>query len=309
MTDRNPLVYVITVVTYDMPWLTNYWSSLINTKYDNFKVLIIDNNSRDGSLELLRKYSVSYKNLEIIHNKRNCGIARANNIGVKFAISKGAEYIVLLNPDTKVDPYWLSYLVQAANSYEETGALSPFQYNYDGKYLDPTFLTTFEGNKGILEDIERKLFKHKYDVNIGMSAAILIKKDIFSIVGFFDELYFIYGDEYDFFRRMVNKGYKIYVIPKSKIYHRSSITHIDTMSQRAKFYYQRGKFLYCLKDPTKSYWNIFLTYIKEVAFIIKSNNRDLLSDINYFLTFISVQFWIFLHLPLIFISRNRDMHY
>ncbi len=104
----KPKVAVIVLNYQGRRWLEVCFSKLFETEYESFQPILVDNASTDGSVELVRE---KFPSLEIILNQENCGFAEGNNIGIRRALTSGADYVVLLNPDTRVTPQWLGDLV------------------------------------------------------------------------------------------------------------------------------------------------------------------------------------------------------
>jgi GT2 family glycosyltransferase len=102
----NKLVSIIILIYNNEKDLAECIPSILNQTYKNFELLIVDNGSTDGSVELVK---TRYPGIRLIETGANLGYAGGNNIGFKEA--KG-DYIVVINPDTFVDPDWLYYLIR-----------------------------------------------------------------------------------------------------------------------------------------------------------------------------------------------------
>ena len=125
----QPLVYVIVLNYNGRRWLKNCFDALLKTKYDNYRIVLIDNASNDGSVEIVRS---EFSQIEVIVNHSNLGFSEGNNIGVRKALMEGAEYVVLLNPDTKVEPEWLKELIAVGEAESSIGILGGVQLEYEG---------------------------------------------------------------------------------------------------------------------------------------------------------------------------------
>jgi len=296
---NSPKIAVITVIANSKKWLEAYYESLSKTKYSNYFVIIVDNASEDGGASfLLEKSHNVNKKIKIIRNSKNLGFARANNIAIKYALDRGVDYIALLNPDTKVEPFWLSTLVQVAESESEIGILSPLQYDYDADRVNNLFMTIFDLESSIFQDIEHGILKDKYATKQVVGAAVLIKKSVFMTIGYFDTLFFLYGEEYDFCRRALFNNFKIYVVAKSIIHHWSAFSCPNSLSRMKEYYYRRGNFLYFLKNPNiffpKLVCGYYLWHMLKIARRLK-----LFKSLSSIVDFFVFQLWILWHLPLI----------
>ena len=115
--------------------------SVFKLDYPNFEVIVVDNGSKDNSAEVIH---TTHPQVLLIENKENLGYAGGNNIGMRYAMDHGADYIWLLNNDTIFDPYTLDKIVASCESCEEIGLVSPVIYYDDisekiqfiGSYMD-----------------------------------------------------------------------------------------------------------------------------------------------------------------------------
>ena len=102
--------------------------SIFNSSYDNLEVIVVDNDSKDGSPELLREQFGNKINL--IMTGKNLGFSGANNIGISKALENGCEYVVLLNNDTLIDKDLISNMIKASKE-ENNAVISPKIYLKD----------------------------------------------------------------------------------------------------------------------------------------------------------------------------------
>src|SRR5262245_65434230 len=124
----HPLVYVIVVNYNCRHWLGDCFETLLATDYPNFKAVLVDNASTDGSADFVRD---RFPQVEIISNEANYGFSVGNNIGVSVALAAGAGYVALLNSDTKVEPRWLGEIISVGESQTEIGVLGSVQIRYE----------------------------------------------------------------------------------------------------------------------------------------------------------------------------------
>jgi len=180
----------------------------------NYQVIVVDNNSTDGSIEYLE----SLDWIDLIKNDDNLGYARACNQGIKKGNS---EYILLLNSDIRVTEGWLKPLVEMASSDDEIAVVGPKLINEAGEIVGAgvTELDETCSPRGWKEeDSDGKYDEVEECVSVG-GAAYLIKRELIPEIGLFDERYFFYFEETDYSLRVREKGYKVIYCPKSKIYH------------------------------------------------------------------------------------------
>ncbi|KKS64853.1 MAG: hypothetical protein UV67_C0015G0022 [Parcubacteria group bacterium GW2011_GWC1_43_12] len=242
-----PKVFIIIVNFNGWPDTLECLGSLEKVDYDNFEVVLIDN----ASTEKPPLYSVIpglTRNLKVrqIYNDFNLGFAGANNQGIKMAQGCGADYILLLNNDTTVEPDFLNKLVEAAQSDDKIGIIGPYIYYYDdpakiqfagGKInwsktrgehilqLNSDVIPAKAGiqiNSGLNSDLDSRFRGNDRPVSYITGCALMTKREVVEKIGPLSEDYFLYYEDTDWCQRAKNAGYKCAIVPESKIYHKQS---------------------------------------------------------------------------------------
>lgn len=302
-----PFVILAIIYTNEKEWLDNCLSSLLATDYPDFKIIAIDNASKDGSTQFIRD---KFSGIEVIVNNRNIGFTRAVNMAINIAIERNAKYLVTLNPDIKVTADWLNELVKIAEKDEDVGIAMPLHHDYSGDFLDPNILKILEKNIQYLKDKDTGNLKEKYEVTSAIAGCMMIRMSIVEKIGFMDPIYFLYGEDSDLSRRMVFHGYKIVVAMKSRILHWHRILHKDKLSKGASYLLFRNQFIYFLKDPNSPFlhnlWRYYFDKKEGMWGMVKSWAPISVSNWRYLVLAFLVQFWIFILLPIIFIRQMRD---
>lgn len=227
--------------------------SLKNSYYQNYFVIVIDNGSKvNPEEEILSKFS----SVKFIRNEKNLGFTGGMNKGIKAALQQGADYIWLLNNDTKVFSDTLSKLVGEAETDNKIGLVSPVveseNYTYFGTYLDiPTqtrrnFASTEEFNSA----------KEGSPQNICLwGTALLIKTEVISKVGLLDDAFFAYFEDMDFSLRVTSAGYKNLLCTDAMISHRKCDQSRIYYPDHYHFYMARNEYFFWMKhlqQPQKS---------------------------------------------------------
>lgn len=219
----------ISIVNYNGgKYLLSCLDSLEKVKEEvEFDVYVVDNASTDGSLE---KAKEKYPEFNFILNKENLGFGKAHNLVLKKAKT---PFILILNPDCEVFPGTLEYLIDYMDKNPKVGVCSPKIEKPDGT-LDiashrgfPTpwasFLYFFLKNDRLYHLTDRDMAKvHEIDSAVG--AFMLIRKSVLDKVGFFDEDYFLYGEDLDLCFRIKKAGFKVMYVPQVKIKHVKGIS-------------------------------------------------------------------------------------
>ena len=244
-------------------------TSLLQQTYQNFKIILIDNNSQDKSVEYVKR---NFPEVDILQCDKNNGNAKANNIGIKYSIKKyNPKYIAILNNDTKSDQDWLYYLIRAIESEDKISAVASHMLYYD----NPQIINSQGCTANIIGDgYDINIFKKRKDIKefqkrvlYPSAGAMLLKTNFLDKIGIFDERYFIYSEELDWGLRANLYGYKITFEEKAIVYHKGSSTF--TNNQLKKEYLCKRNALctiiknYELKTLIKVaillFWN-YLTY-------------------------------------------------
>lgn len=188
--------------------------------------VIIDNASTDGSLEYLR---TNYHEAHIIPNKENLGFAKANNLGIRYAIDNDADYVFLLNQDAWVDKETIACLVKAFSDNSQAGIVSPIHMNGQANGLDYGFCSYMP----IIfhSDAYMSSLKPYYSIKFVNAAAWMISQKCIRDVGGFDTLLFIhYNEDDNYCQRVLYHGYEIVLSTNCRMYHdrKNRIGYQDT---------------------------------------------------------------------------------
>jgi GT2 family glycosyltransferase len=214
--DASPKVFVVILNWDGKQRILSCLRSVFSLGYGNFEVVVVDNASRDGSLELARS---SFGRAHFIVNDRNVGFAAGMNVGIKFALSKGARYVWILNNDTVVGRDSLAELVDAAEKNEKA-ILSPLILTPTGKVWFSAGKIDFLRMRAMHVDPDVATREHDpYETGYLTGCALFLPREAFTDVGFFDERFFLYYEDADLSFRAKKNGYTLLVVPNSVIVH------------------------------------------------------------------------------------------
>ena len=236
----NPLVSII-ILNYNAGnLLLNCVDSVFKSTYPNFEVLVVDNISTDNSHITCKK---KFEKIRLIENKENFGYCEGNNIGIRNA---NGEFIVILNPDTIVEPDWLNHLMSAYNEFGE-GLYQPKFFSLNEKLvLQSTgnmlhiFGFGFAKDKGKIGD---EKIESVEKINYASGTCLFTSKIVLDKIGLLDPFLFLYHDDLDLGWRAAHIGINSFYVPKSIIYHAESYS-IKWSSK--KFYWLERNRKYCL---------------------------------------------------------------
>jgi GT2 family glycosyltransferase len=218
-----------------MQWIDKCLQSLLNSLYKT-EIIVIDNGSVDGTVDHIKQ---NYTLIKLIQAEKNLGFGQGNNIGLKIALQKKADYVFLLNQDAWVENDTIPKLLTAHGSNPSYGILSPIHLNGMGNDFDNHFYIYLKNsaiNKHSIENIKNK--KSGDDIISSPfvnAAAWFISLSCLQKTGGFDPIFFHYGEDDNYAQRAVYKGYKIGILPTANIYHdkeRPSLTQSASLQKK-----------------------------------------------------------------------------
>jgi GT2 family glycosyltransferase len=219
------------------------------TQHLQVEILVVDNNSTDGSVELLKS---KFKDVHLIDNQSNTGFAVANNQA--YALAKG-KYILLLNPDTIVAEDTLTVCYDFMEKHHDCGALAVRMIDGTGTFLPeskrgfPSPFVAFCKTFGLSTLFPTsKIFNRYYlghlgewqtcEIDVLAGAYMFMQKSALEKVGMLDEAFFMYGEDIDLSYRIVKGGFKNYYLPTTTIVHykgestkKGSLNYVKTFYQ------------------------------------------------------------------------------
>jgi GT2 family glycosyltransferase len=196
--------------------------SVLDSNYNPVEVLVVDNGSKDGSIQSISSL-VERKEVRLIVNSKNEGFAEGNNIGARYA---RGEFLAFLNEDTVVDPMWITHLVQDM-SYKGVGAAqskllkmdSPKVFDSAGDFIDKFGRSI---SRGEWDEVDEGQYDAKTEIFSARGAAMMVRRDLFFKLGGFDRAFFFSYEDVDLGWRLRLNGYKAVLSPSSIVYHKGS---------------------------------------------------------------------------------------
>jgi GT2 family glycosyltransferase len=227
--------------------------SLIKSQFPLTSIVVVDNHSTDRSIQKLQKDFCSEDRVQFILNKNNLGFAKGANIGIRFSLKLGADYIFLINNDTIVDTLCVELLISELKGNPSNSIAGPriFYHKepdkiwHGGGYFNrlKTGVIVPEKNK-LKNEVEDKVIK----VSFLTGCCMLIKREAFEKVGFFDESYFMYEEDVDFCFRTKKKGFTLLYVPKAHVWHKISSKLKDRTSSFVFYNMSRSRLIFLSKN-------------------------------------------------------------
>ena len=224
-----PNISVIIVTHNGRKWLDKCIGKLY-CKDKHLNIIVVDNCSSDGTPEIIRE---KWPVVNLIESGQNLGFGRANNIGLKHALSIGSHYAYLLNQDAWIEQHDIFNLVAIQTNHPGYGVLSPMQMQADLSTPDTNFAHCISQPNCpdyISDMAEGKRPKEVYEVNKVMAAHWLISAEAIKRVGGFAPIFTHYGEDYNFLDRLSFHGLKAGICPSVKAVHDRSKRTNETLA-------------------------------------------------------------------------------
>lgn len=261
---HSPLLTIIVLTWNNFADTAECLHSLRQLDYPRYDVVLVDNGSTDGSIERLQS---AFPEVEIIRNDRNLGYAGGNNVGIKHALTNGAEYLLILNNDTIVDPNLAAELVSISRACNNFGVLGCANYYYDNRKKIQFSGGMIDWKTGDVIDttrhkIDEGQFKALREVDTVAGSCLFIPATVTKVVGSFDERYFLTFEESDLCCRVKKAGYRVYTCMNAIIWHKVSVSGKAQKQglNILEYYLVRNRFLFLIKNSPKRFLPVSLSY-------------------------------------------------
>lgn len=258
----HPLLFVIVLTNNRHDDTLACLASLHQSDYQNMQIILLENLSMTDSPEVLQH---DFPNVQTIRLYENLGYAGNNNIGIQAAIEQGAEWILVLNDDTVLEPSCLSSLIEVAESEPKIGILGPLVYHFD----EPQIIQTAGGSLGRYwmighlgqDERDRGQFNTVRDVDWISGCAILVRRELVEEIGMLDADYFLYWEEVEWCVRARKMGWRICHVPQAKLWHKGVKQYSNYQPKPYVTYYVTRNHLYTLlkhQAPWRAYAAAFM---------------------------------------------------
>ena len=268
----HPKVAVIILHLKEIPYLVDCVVSLNEITYQNFNIIIAHNGPESKALSDALA-PISRHITKIIDMDANIGFTGANNVGIRYALRDGAEYMLLLNDDTEVAPDFLTKLIDVAESRPDAGILGPKIYYYDqpekiwfaGGKLNPEtcMASSLEVDQSVkCEDTV------PIESDFITGCALLVKREAIEKIGLLDERIFIYCEDLDWGLRLIKAGFRNLVVPDSRVWHKISITVGGLDSPFTIYHKTRSRLLMAKLYVPKSLYKLHRKFFSDIVWLL-----------------------------------------
>ncbi len=252
-------------------------------------VIVVDNGSAK-KFSIIRQLADQFSKGEfkIIRNEENLGFSGGNNVGIKYALENGTDYILILNNDTVVQGSLLKELLSVAKSDSNIGVVVPkiyfakgFEYHkerykseelgkvlwYSGGKID--WKNVLGSHRGV-DEVDHGQYNDIQETDYATGCCMFVKAEVFKKIGFLNDNYFLYYEDNDFSQRAKKTGFKIIYAPKAIIWHKNAGSAGGSGSELQDYYITRNRLLFGFKyAPLRSR----IALIKESISMILSGRQ------------------------------------
>ena len=283
--------------------------SLKSLDYPNFAVVIIDNASLTEHRERIKEFLNSTHPEKLRNgagyslqtNHSNLGYSGGNNLGIKYALEGGADYVLVLNNDTTVSTDFLTKMIEIGGSDSKIGIVGPALdegaravcggkiewlkaelHHRDVQTTNYTLLTTRHSLPINSCLIPHMLDKTNYRLQTGVyipGAAMLIKRKVVEKIGLLDERYFLYFEDADYCLQARRAGYDLAVVPEAVIYHKVSSSTRELGAPTLLYYHYRNALLFNARNGPLwaklllPFWSIFIIAKQLIKIVLLPQKR------------------------------------
>lgn len=269
---KSPKVSIIILNWNGLEDTVECLESLKKITYPDYKVILVDNDSKGNDTQVLEEKFGGY--VHLIQNDRNYGYTGGNNIGIRYVLNNSSpEYFLILNNDTVVAPDFLDRMIEMAESDASIGIVGPkvYYYKFPNRIQSAGAKVNMRTGQASLigvKEMDAGQYDTQQEVDYVFGCCLLIKKEVIQKVGLFDESYFCYWDETDYCFRAREAGYKVVYIPEAKMWHKAPLklkvwdkTPMGDKASGLSYYYMaRNNFKFMRKHAVRGQYHSFLLY-------------------------------------------------
>lgn len=238
-----------------------------NTEKISFEIIVFDNNSDDGSVELLKE---RFPQVKLIENDENIGLSGANN--KVFLVAQG-KHVLLLDSDTIVLPSVLQMLSKFLDAHPEVGAVGSSVLNPDftlqgtARSFPAPINALFGRRSRLTKAFPNNRFSRRYltclnkndgepfEVDWVSAACLMFRREVIDLIGLMDEAFFVYWVDADWCKRIKDAGWKVYCVPQAKVVHMERYKIGQKISSKMIVDFHQGVYHFYRKHYAKSILN------------------------------------------------------
>lgn len=235
--------------------------------------IVVDNGSKDGTEEAIKNYKLPNMKYKFIQSGANLGFAGGNNVGIKDALKRKFDYIILMNNDLILQKDIVVKLVDFMNKNTDVGMASPKMYFakgyefhkdrykesekgkvlwYAGGIIDKQ--NVYTSHRGV-DEVDHGQYDKIEETDVANGACVIIRQEVFKRIGLLDDSFFLYWEDADFSERAKRAGFKVVYYPMTWMWHKVSASTGGSGSPTNDYFLIRNRFYYSMRYS--SFWTKF----------------------------------------------------
>ena len=232
--------------------------SIKKLSYPSLEVIVIDNGSSDDSVETIQN---QFPECTLISTGSNLGFAEGNNVGIRLALERGADYVLLLNNDTVVAPDLLEQMMNTFSLYPQAGILGAKIFLFESQETLDHLGGMWNKKKGVFELVGLRekgiLWDTPQEIDYACGACFLIKREVIEKIGLLEPRFFLIWEESDFCFRARKAGFITLTCPTAHIWHKVSASFVGGKPHSTYFWW-RNRLLWIERNsPRSEKWNLY----------------------------------------------------
>lgn len=267
MSTKRVKVSIIILTTNARDMTKEQLRDVAKLKTGNLEIecLVVDNGSKDGTEEALKYYKLPNMEFKFIQSGANLGFAGGNNVGIKNAVKRDFDYIILMNNDLILPSDIVTKLVGFMEKQPNVGVASPKMYFAKGyefhkdRYKDSELGNVFWYAGGIIDrnnvytvhrgvdEVDRGQYNKIEETDVANGACVIIRREVFEKIGFLDHTFFLYWEDADFSERAKRAGFKVMYYPETCMWHKVSASTGGSGSPTNDYFLTRNRFYYAMR--------------------------------------------------------------
>ena len=264
-----PLVYIVVLSWNRAATALECLDSIARSHYANARVVVVDNASEDDSADRIREL---FPQIPLVRNPANLGYAEGNNVGMRYALERGAEFVLVLNDDILIEPDTLGCMVEAAG--RGVAAVGCKVRLFD----EPDRLWAAGNANFNLAEAHPKddgRFDAPRDLDYAVGCSILLRADVLKEIGCFDPAYYLTYEEVDWCCRARKAGYRIVYEPRAVVYHKHTTSFTGNHSPAFHYLSARNCLLFWKRNNLMVRWRPSVLYglyswLSEIRLILRT---------------------------------------
>lgn len=267
MTKRIPSVSIIILTTNALTMTKEQLLDVARLNVAGIKAecLVVDNGSSDGTENVVGNYKLPNMEYTFIQSGANLGFAGGNNVGIRDALKRGFDYIVLMNNDLILSKDIVAKLVDYMEKSPEVGIASPKMYFakgyefhkdrykesekgkvfwYAGGLIDRA--NVYTSHRGV-DEVDHGQYDKIEETGVASGACVIIRREVFEKIGLLDPSFFLYWEDADFSERARLAGYKVMYFPETCMWHKVSASTGGSGSPTNDYFLIRNRYYYSMK--------------------------------------------------------------